>query len=721
MSAAVLTPVAGVSGWRSALPVALEGTGFAIPFTVGSITLLFSRIGGDLMAPGLLAAMVGMVLMHLASARKGRPMMYAVRVLEVSMMVGFLDQFVLKMPGWGLADTPLHRLMLVMAVSVGVALLLPLCFALRLQRFARMIPAPVFAGFSTSLAVTLLISQSVTLWTSLRTDGFWFVAVAAVVVVVAALTRRHARRLPPGVMGLIAGLVVSLLLVATGLHGLAAVMQSGLSLALPVALVAWQDAFAAGVDTSSILRDVVLASATLTLLVFLNTVVSEEATSQLDNATARPRDWLWTSAAMLAASLCGSPVLTPSVGASRAAVAVGPLSWRALCLTAALVIVVFGSGVMRLVPLAAICGLLLSDAWSNFDRPSLRLAWRWLSGHRPVLSEREDLITIGLVVATSVLFNLVTGVAVGVFAGLVLYAWRNGRRLARSVATGAELRSNCARSRSDVALLNEQAHRVRFVALEGALFFGAASTLQTLLREQCAPGRYIVVDWSHVVSADSTVASSIGRVVTEARAMGAAFAISGLDAAGVQVGETIMGAGLEVEVFPDADRALEWAENEVLRTATPTLAMEGTSLQDALSLFRGLSNEYRTAMEELLEQRFFRRGEVVFAAGQVDGELMVILQGCVDILVPHSQGRDVRLARIRRGGMLGELSFLDRAPRAATAVATEDVLLGVLSRERFETFARDYPEAGRRVLTNLALDMAFRMRRTNHMAVNSLR
>lgn len=721
MTMAVSTPASARSGWRSAFPGALEGAGFAIPFTVGAITLLFSRIGPDLMAPGLLAAMLGMVVMHLAGAGKGRPMVYAVRVLEVSMLVGFLDQFILKMPGWGLADTPAHRMMLVMAVSVGTALLLPLCFALRLQRFARMIPAPVFAGFSTALALTLLISQSGVLWGSISADGFWFIAVALVVAAIAIGARRLAPSLPPGVMGLAAGLLVSLLLALTGFHALGVVMEMGLVMALPVMLVPWRDVLAADVHTLAVLRDVLLASATLTVLVFLNTVVGEESISQIDDASPRPREWIRTSIATLVASLCGSPVLTPSIGASRAVVAVTPFNWRVLGLIAALVFVVVGSSILRLVPLAAISGLLLFDAWSNFDRPSLRMAWQWLRGRRPAMTEREDLATIGMVVVTAVLFNLVTAVAVGVFAGLLLYAWRNGRRLARTVATGAELRSNCARSRSDVALLNEQSHRLRFIALEGALFFGAASALQALLREQCAPGRCVVVDWSHVVSADSTVANAFARVAAEARLAGTSVAVSGLEAAGRQVGETMLAADLQAEIFPDADRALEWAENEVLRSSTPAVPMEGTSLQEALSLFRGLSNEHRTAIEELLEQRFFRSGDKVFSAGQVDSELMVILQGCVDILVPHSEGRDVRLARIRRGGMLGELSFLDRAPRAATAVATEDLLLGVLSRERFENFARDYPEAGRRVLTNLALDLAFRMRRTNHMAVNSLR
>ena len=425
----------------------------------------------------------------------------------------------------------------------------------------------------------------------------------------------------------------------------------------------------------------------------------------------------------MVANLVGSPVLTPSLAATRSAVKVGRLDSRANYLIAALVLAVIFSGVLRVVPLAAICGLLLFDVWTSFDRPSLRLAWQWLRGFKPSATAKEDLATVGLVAVSSVVFNIVTGVAIGIFAGLILYAWRNGRRLARTVETGAVVRSNCARSRADVALLAQQAQKIGFVALEGALFFGAASALQSLLREQCTAGRIVVVDWSHVVSADSTVASAFSRVVTEAQKIGALVVVSGLGAAGQQVGETLAGASIQAEFFPDAVRALECAENELIRRATPAGFLEGTTLQDALSLLKGVSGEQRDSLEKLFQQRFFRAGDTVFGAGQVDCELMVILQGSVDILVSRdqSQGRDLRLARMRRGAMLGEMGFLDSSARAATAVATEDLLVGVLSRQDFDAFARQWPQAGVQVLTNLSLDLALRLRRTNHIAVSSLR
>jgi MFS superfamily sulfate permease-like transporter len=718
----MLAGMKSLAAWRPPFFVALEGAGFAVPVAVGAVALLFSRIGGDFLMPGLLAALAGMALMHVATARAGRRMVYAARVLEVTMMLGFLEGFILKMPGWGLADTPAHRLMLVMAVSLGTALLLPLAYALRLQRFARMIPSPVFAGFNCALGVTLFVSQGAVLWQSRAADGLWFALVAFVVLVAAIATQAWATRWAPGTLGIAVGAVLAAVLALAGVHTLSPVIAGHVVLALPVGMAPWADLWAPGVATGLLLSDVFLCSATLAVLVFLNSVVNEEAVTQLDGAQPRPHDWVAPSLARLVASAAGSPVLTPTIGASRAAVRVGTLDTRAMGLVAALTLAVLASGLLAWVPLAAICGLLLYDGWTAFDRPALRLARRWARRRPMAMTDKEDLATIGLVIVAAVAFDMVIGVLVGIFAGLLLYAWRNGRRLARSVDTGATVRSNCVRSAAEAAVLAEQGERVRLVVLEGALFFGAASGLKGLLLEQCAAGRSVVVDWSHVVNADSTVARAVVQVSRDAAALGTAMAFCGLDSTAPQVGETLTSAGLDLPEFPDVDRALEWAENRVLQGVLRPASLEGTALQDALTLLSGLSQEHRDAFETQLEQRYFRAGETVFEAGQRDSELMVILQGSVDILVPHAAGdRNVRLARLRRGALLGELSFLDATARAATAVATEDLLLGVLSRERFEAFARQWPDAGRHVLANLALDLAFRLRRTNHLAASHLR
>ena len=71
---------------------------------------------------------------------------------------------------------------------------------------------------------------------------------------------------------------------------------------------------------------------------------------------------------------------------------------------------------------------------------------------------------------------------------------------------------------------------------------------------------------------------------------------------------------------------------------------------------------------------------------------------------------------MRRGGVVGEIGFLDRAPRSATVVAEEPVLAYVLSREDFEHLRDKWPETAYLLIQNLTLDLAVRLRHTSRLA-----
>ena len=56
------------------------------------------------------------------------------------------------------------------------------------------------------------------------------------------------------------------------------------------------------------------------------------------------------------------------------------------------------------------------------------------------------------------------------------------------------------------------------------------------------------------------MASAFARAVAEAHIHETEVAISGLGTADRRVLETLRAAGVQARVFPDADRALEWAD-----------------------------------------------------------------------------------------------------------------------------------------------------------------
>jgi CRP/FNR family transcriptional regulator, cyclic AMP receptor protein len=100
--------------------------------------------------------------------------------------------------------------------------------------------------------------------------------------------------------------------------------------------------------------------------------------------------------------------------------------------------------------------------------------------------------------------------------------------------------------------------------------------------------------------------------------------------------------------------------------------------------------------------RRFRRGEVIFHAGDPGDALFVIVSGEVKIAVPSESGEEAILATLHQGDVFGELALLDGAPRSATAaalVATETV---VLPRDKFRELVATEPVIRDALLASLA-------------------
>jgi CRP/FNR family cyclic AMP-dependent transcriptional regulator len=103
--------------------------------------------------------------------------------------------------------------------------------------------------------------------------------------------------------------------------------------------------------------------------------------------------------------------------------------------------------------------------------------------------------------------------------------------------------------------------------------------------------------------------------------------------------------------------------------------------------------------------RRFRRGEIIFHAGDPGDALFIIVSGEVKIAVPSESGEEAILVTLGEGDVFGELALLDGAPRSATAaalVATETV---VLPRDRFRELVATEPAVRDALLASLAAEL----------------
>ena len=98
-----------------------------------------------------------------------------------------------------------------------------------------------------------------------------------------------------------------------------------------------------------------------------------------------------------------------------------------------------------------------------------------------------------------------------------------------------------------------------------------------------------------------------------------------------------------------------------------TAAYESTLAR--IPFFAGLDSADLERVAAGTRTRRFRRGEVIFHAGDPGDALFIILTGEVKIALPSDEGDEAILATLHEGDVFGELAVLDGAPRSATATA----------------------------------------------------
>jgi hypothetical protein len=139
------------------------------------------------------------------------------------------------------------------------------------------------------------------------------------------------------------------------------------------------------------------------------------------------------------------------------------------------------------------------------------------------------------------------------------------------------------------------------------------------------------------------------------------------------------------------------------------------SLLRPLSIFAGLGDGELRKIARLFVQKLYRPGDQVFAKGGNGDEAYVVLRGKISIQLEEGAPA---IAHLGDGKIFGELAFLDGAPRAAFAVATQPSILLVMKRDAFAELVRHEPTLGMVVMRNLAMDLAVKLRSLNEAMIN---
>ena len=138
------------------------------------------------------------------------------------------------------------------------------------------------------------------------------------------------------------------------------------------------------------------------------------------------------------------------------------------------------------------------------------------------------------------------------------------------------------------------------------------------------------------------------------------------------------------------------------------------------ALLEDLSTDEADALGSLMPLVRARAGQALIKEGDVGDWMLLLLSGTVDVVKTSDAGVVSRLAVIKQGAAVGEMSMLDAAPRYATCVAIEDVQAGVLTRAVIARLIQDHPAIGAKLLVKLTQLLAQRLRNTSNQLVKLL-
>ena len=85
----------------------------------------------------------------------------------------------------------------------------------------------------------------------------------------------------------------------------------------------------------------------------------------------------------------------------------------------------------------------------------------------------------------------------------------------------------------------------------------------------------------------------------------------------------------------------------------------------------------------ILERRFIPKGQIIIQNGEYGQEAFLIQSGQVQVFIAKDD-KDVELARLEAGQIVGEMAFISDGPRTASVRATQDCNLIVISRQQFQ-------------------------------------
>ena len=129
--------------------------------------------------------------------------------------------------------------------------------------------------------------------------------------------------------------------------------------------------------------------------------------------------------------------------------------------------------------------------------------------------------------------------------------------------------------------------------------------------------------------------------------------------------------------------------------------------------FQELSEDELKKLAQVMEEKSFKKGEIVFSEGEVGKALYLLVEGEVEVVKTMKGWYKETLAIFKKGRLFGELSFLSGRNHSALARATHDVRVYVLTKDQYDRFEKSDPVIAQKIMKVIALTLSTALQKMN--------
>jgi len=603
----------------------------------------------------------------------------------------------------------------------------------RMGKLIRYVPFPVIAGFMNGIAFMLIINQGKTFFGLPRSVGItgfatilpqlqWTTFVVGVLTLITIkVAKKVTGKIPGSIVGLIFGSFYYYAAQLTfGKSAMGAVIgHIQCELPVPYLLIHLKSAVTQ-LPLFDFLPEILLAAVVLSIIASIESlfsaIVADDLTGTRHNSN---RELIGQGFGNMACSVFGALPSAGSIPRTAAAIRAGGKTPLTGFITALLIfaIILLFTPLVGYLPLVVVSAIVVNVALGMFDAWTLKYFKNAKNLHKQSQDVILNLVVILIVTFTTITFNLITAVGIGIVVSAIFFIARISQSIVRRDFDASQVSSKKIRPENDVKILQEKGVQIKVFELRGPLFFGSSGSLQDVVAGLSEDISTCILDFRRVTEVDSSGAYALRQLKCKFDKEKKTLLLSYLYETGpywkfLKEMEVLSQVGLE-KIFCDTDDALEWAEDLLLSQSRSPLEKGGEMSLKSYPFFEHFNEDEFEELSSLMETHYYDKGDIIIHEGDSNRDIYFMTKGCVSIKTKLKNNRRKRFVTLSPGVVFGEMAFLDGSARSADVYIEEDSVVMALPYDKFEILLQKNNLLAHKFITSIAVELNKRLRTTS--------